>query len=206
MVPHLPLRFGVLPPLQAAVVHSARNAAATTSTATHGTTPQRPRDAAPSAPCRGPPLCGWLSWSLISRSAPRRRGVSRSAPWASTRRSRRLSPLRLEAALTSVRLRREARRCPRSLRQRGRGRHQAGCRPHVAVVVSRSAPWASTRRSRRLSPLRLEAALTSVRSRREARRCPRSLRQRGRGRHQAGCRPKRRFGGLLACDLRFLYL
>ena len=129
------------------VVHSARNAAvSSTSTATHGTTSQRPRDAAPSAPCRGPPLCVWLSWSLISRSAPRRRGVSRSAPWA------------------------------------------------------------STRRSRRLSPLRLEAALTSVRSRREARRCPRSLRQRGRGRHQAGCRPKRRFGGLLACDLRFLYL
>ena len=57
---------------------------------------------------------------------------------------------------------------------------------HVAVsLYPAAATWASTRRSRRLIPPRLEAALISVRSRREARRCPRSLRQRGRGRHQA---------------------
>ena len=82
----------------------------------------RPRDAAPFAPCRAPPLCVWLSWSLIS--APLHVAVSRKP---------RLIPPRLEAALISVRSRREARRCPRSLRQRGRGRHQAAVRRFTCV-------------------------------------------------------------------------
>ena len=49
------------------MVHSARNAAASsTATATHGTTPQQTRDAAPSTPCRAPLLWVSLSWFLTS--------------------------------------------------------------------------------------------------------------------------------------------
>ena len=69
---------------------------------------------------------------------------------------------------------------------------------HVAVsLYPAAATWASTRRSRRLIPPRLEAALISVSSRREAGAAVSGFTEAERPRPPPS-RPKRRFGGLLA--------